>query len=389
MHLPDWMSSISSLWLLQLFTTVLATVAASYVLHLAVVRLQGHLQKNSADWDDVLVEAARAPLRLMIWVLGLGTALAIVDVDIRNWDAVLDSARRVGVIVAVAWFAFRFAGGYQNIRIQRLQDQAAHDPTAILAIGRLLRASIVITTALVILETLGFSISGVLAFGGIGGVAVGFAAKDMLANFFGGLMIFLDRPFTVGDAIKSPDRTIEGIVEHIGWRMTIVRNYDKEPVYIPNSTFSSIAVVTPSRMTHRRIREVIGLRYEDMERLPGIADRVRALLDQHPQLDSSQGQMVRFDHYGESALEIVVQCFTATTAWGDFMQLKEEILLDIARIIAEAGADFAFPTQTMHVNLHTDEQLAGKREGLMEPRPTPSQNSSATLTPARQHSLPQ
>lgn len=354
MQLPDWISSDAPLWLIRLFITVLATVVANYALNLIILRLQSHLHKNAFDWDDLLLEAARSPLRLMVWVLGLGTALAIVDVDIRDWDAMLDSARRVGVIAAAAWFAFRFAGGYQNLRIQRLQEATSHDPTAILAIGRLLRASIVITTALVILETLGFSISGVLAFGGVGGVAVGFAAKDMLANFFGGLMIFLDRPFTVGDTIKSPDRDIEGTVEHIGWRTTIVRNNDKEPVYIPNSTFSSIAVITPSRMTHRRIRELIGLRYEDIGRVAGVMDEIRTLLADHQQLDSTLGQLVRFDHYGDSALQILVQCFTQTTAWPEYMQIKEGILFDIARIIRLAGAEFAFPTQTMNVNLQAD-----------------------------------
>lgn len=352
MQLPDWISSDAPLWLIRLFVTVLATVLTNYGLNLFILRLQRHLHKNAYDWDDLLLEAARSPLRLMVWVLGLGTALAIVDVDIRDWDAMLDSGRRVGVIAAAAWFAFRFAGGYQNLRIQRLQEGSGHDPTAILAIGRLLRASIVITTALVILETLGFSISGVLAFGGIGGVAVGFAAKDMLANFFGGLLIFLDRPFTVGDWIKSPDRDIEGTVEHIGWRITMVRNNDKQPVYIPNSTFSSIAVVTPSRMTHRRIRELVGLRYEDMERLPGIMDEIRELLANHEQIDSTLGLMVRFDHYGDSALEILVQCFTQSTAWPEYMQIKEEILFAIARIVRQAGAEFAFPTQTMNMKLN-------------------------------------
>jgi len=84
----------------------------------------------------------------------------------------------------------------------------------------LLRASIVITAALVILQNLGFSISGVLAFGGVGGIAVGFAAKDLLANFFGGLTVYMDRPFVVGDWVRSPDKNIEGTVEHIGWRLT-------------------------------------------------------------------------------------------------------------------------------------------------------------------------
>lgn len=99
---------------------------------------------------------------------------------------------------------------------------------------------------------LGFSLSGVLAFGGIGGIAVGFAAKDMLANFFGGLAIYLDRPFIVGEWIRSPDHEIEGTVEHIGWRQTRVRAFNKNPIYVPNSLFSTIVVETPTRTRSSR-----------------------------------------------------------------------------------------------------------------------------------------
>ena len=105
--------------------------------------------------------------------------------------------------------------------------------------AKLLRLSVAITAFLVIIQTLGYSVSGLLAFGGVGGLAVGFAAKDLLANFFfGGLMIHLDRPFTIGDWISSTDREIEGVVENIGWRLTIIRAFDKRPIYIPNSLFT-------------------------------------------------------------------------------------------------------------------------------------------------------
>ena len=114
-----------------------------------------------------------------------------------------------------------------------------------------------------ILQSLGVSVSGLLAFGGIGGIAVGFAARDLLANFLGGLSIYLDRPFTVGDWIRSPDREIEGTVEEIGWRMTRIRTFDQRPLYVPNSIFASVALENPSRMNNRRIYETLGIRYED------------------------------------------------------------------------------------------------------------------------------
>ena len=114
-----------------------------------------------------------------------------------------------------------------------------------LALAKLLRLSIVISAVLVALPTVGIEITALLAFGGVGGLAVGFAAQDLLSNFFGGLMIYLDRPFTIGDWIRSPDREIEGTVESIGWRLTVVRTFDKRPLYIPNSVFTTLTVENP------------------------------------------------------------------------------------------------------------------------------------------------
>ncbi|WP_258868179.1 mechanosensitive ion channel family protein [Alkalilimnicola ehrlichii] len=129
---------------------------------------------------------------------------------------------------------------------------------------------VIVIAGLVVLQTLGISIAGVLAFGGVGGIAVGFAARDLLANFFGGLTVYLDRPFSVGDWIRSPDREIEGTVERIGWRQTRIRTFDLRPLYVPNSTFNSIALENPSRMSNRRIFETIGIRYNDADKMATI-----------------------------------------------------------------------------------------------------------------------
>ena len=217
------------------------------------------------------------------------------------------------------------------------------------AITKLLRVSIIITALLVALQTLGFSISGVLAFGGIGGIAVGFAAKDLLSNFFGGLMLYLDRPFVVGEWIRSPDREIEGTVEDIGWRLTRIRTFDKRLLYVPNATFASITVENPSRMSHRRIYETIGLRYDDAPRVVAILDAIRTMLREHPDIDQSQTLMVNLNAFGPSSLDFFVYTFTRTTVWTEYHEVKERILVRIHEIIAEHGAEIAFPTRTLHV----------------------------------------
>jgi MscS family membrane protein len=223
------------------------------------------------------------------------------------------------------------------------------DLTTVKALGKAMRAVVFVVCLLVVLQTLGISISGLLAFGGVGGIAVGFAAKDLLANFFGGLMIYLDRPFKVGDWVRSPDKNIEGTVEDIGWRLTRIRTFDKRPLYVPNSTFTSISVENPSRMLNRRIYETIGLRYQDARQVPNIVKEVREMLATHPDIDTNQTLIVNFNSFGAHSLDFFVYTFTKTTDWVEFHKIKEQVLLKIMSIVHKHGADMAFPTQTLHL----------------------------------------
>ena len=188
-----------------------------------------------------------------------------------------------------------------------------------------------------------------LAFGGIGGIAVGFAARDLLANFLGGLSIYLDRPFTVGDWIRSPDREIEGTVESIGWRMTMIRTFDQRPLYVPNAVFSSVALENPSRMRNRRIYETIGIRYEDVSCMGPIVADVKAMLTSHEAIDLNRTLMVNFVSCGPSSLDFFIYTFTKTTDWATYHEVKQDVLLRILGIIEAHGAEVAFPTSTVHL----------------------------------------
>ena len=199
------------------------------------------------------------------------------------------------------------------------------------------------------MQTLGLSISGVLTFGGIGGIAVGFAAKDLLANFFGGLVIYLDRPFKVGDWIRSPDRDIEGTVIRIGWRLTEIRTFSQRPLYIPNSMFSTISLENPSRMLNRRIFETIGVRYSDLSKMQAIVADVHALLSKHEDIDQAKTLIVNFDAFNASSVDFFIYTFTKTVNWVEYHGVKQKILLEIADIIAGYGAEIAFPTSTIHL----------------------------------------
>lgn len=340
-----------SAWITQVFVVVFLALLADFIQRWLVRHLARRLEKTSSIWDDALLESLRQPLSLLIWALGLTAAAQITatQTDSEIFSLIVP-LREVLIIAAITWFLVRFIRQAEQGIIAR--RQAAKEPvdiTTMDAIAKLLRLSVLITASLVILQTLGFSISGVLAFGGVGGIAVGFAARDMLANFFGGLMIYLDRPFSVGDWIRSPDREIEGTVESIGWRLSVIRTFDKRPLYVPNAVFANIAVENPSRMSNRRIYETIGIRYDDMEKMPAIVADVEAMLRQHAAIDTSHTLMVNFVSFGASTLDFFVYTFTKTTVWTEFHQIKQDILFKIADIIDKHGAEIAFPTTTVHV----------------------------------------
>ena len=154
----------------------------------------------------------------------------------------------------------------------------------------------------------------------------------------------------VGDWIRSPDREIEGTVVHIGWRLTEIMTFDQRPLYVPNSVFANIALENPSRMRNRRIYETIGVRYCDAGKMQAIVDEVRAMLASHPDIDPDRTLIVNFNAFAASSMDFFVYTFTRTTDWVAFHGIKERILLEIVSIIESHGAEFAFPTSTVHIS---------------------------------------
>ncbi len=337
-------------WVILLFLVIFMTLIANFVMKIAIKRLLKQLDKTKTLWDEAVLNVIRKPLRYFIDFSGLLWALQILSqYEEKNWNDSIALAWRIGIIIAVAWFFLRLIRALEESFTTNAPQKYNADETTILAVGRLLRLSIVITTSLIIMQNFGISVSGVLAFGGIGGIAVGFAARDLLANFFGAFMVFIDKPFRVGDWIRSPDRKIEGTVEYIGWRVTRIRTFDQRPLYVPNSTFVNIAVENPSRMRNRRIYETIGLRYEDVDKLEAIIADIKTMLQNHEDIDPNRTLIVAFNQYGAYSVDFMVYTFTNTIAWVKYHDIKQKILLQIKDIVHAHGADFAFPTQQLYV----------------------------------------
>ncbi len=352
-QIESWLVNLTGeqyLWAFELFLIVLIALSLGFALNRMIDKLEVQAAKTKTVWDDALIEACRRPAIWLIWILGINFAAGIAAQKMDSpLQALIDPINRLALIFLGTIFLTSFIKRAERNLIHPDYIAKPLDATTVRAVGKLLRASVIITGVLIAMQLFGYSISGLLAFGGIGGIAVGFAAKDLLANFFGGLMIYLDRPFSVGEWIRSPDKEIEGVVEDIGWRLTRIRTFDKRPLYIPNAVFANISVENPSRMSNRRIYETVGIRYEDINSMDAIVEQVTAMLMEHPEIDTTQTMIVNFDAFSASSVDFFVYTFTKTTNWIDFHKIKQDILLRIAGIVEANSAEIAFPTSTLHI----------------------------------------
>ena len=231
--------------------------------------------------------------------------------------------------------------------LEKAQIKKGSDPTSARIISRIFKITLFVIMILLFGEHFGMSLSGLMTFGGLGGIAIGMASKDVMSNLFSGVMLYFDRPFNIGDWVRSPDRNIEGTVVEIGWRITKIMTFDHRPLYIPNSVFSSISVENPGRMTNRRIETELGLRYEDSDKVGVIVEDIRTMLQQNDKIDTKQTLLVYFNQFADSSLNIMVYCFTKTTVWAEWLDAQQEVYLKMIDIVHQHGADFAFPSQTV------------------------------------------
>lgn len=345
--------------IISLAMILVITVVIHYTFIYIYKRLQPRLFKTPYAWDETLLVSLYAPFLCGLWLLSLTFVGALLirvfpgGMLSASMDSLLGNARELILILGLFWFGLRYIKAVENYLIDvRFDASLKRSRTTTRAMCQLSRILIVVVTLLTALQFMGYPINGLLAFGGVGTIAMGFAAKDSLSNFFGGMMIFWDKPFSVGDWVRSPDRNIEGTVETIGWRLTRIRTFDKRPIYVPNSLFSTIIVENPSRMTNRRIKTSIGLRYADAPKLDIIVDAIKKMLQDHPDIDQCQTLMVNFFEFGASSLNIFIYTFTKTTDWERFHVVQQDVFLKMIQIIDDNGAQCAFPTTTIEVPEH-------------------------------------
>jgi MscS family membrane protein len=336
---------------------VVIYLARKYILGIVMGFLSRLSKRTDALWDDKLFEALRPPIGAVLQVLNLYAALAILNLPRHptNYDAIINKGLVVALIFIGAWALSRSVS-LATYFLTKLTSKTKSplDDRLVPFVDRVLRVTIVIVAGLMVLQESGVQIAGILAGLGIGGLAVALAAKDTLANVFGTITIVGDYPFDIGDWIKTKD--VEGTVEDIGFRSTKVRTFGNSLVAVPNATLAGSAIENFSRMFKRRISFRIGVTYETTpDQMREALARVRDVLRNHEEI-RQDFWLVYFTDFADSALEIMVYCFSKTTVWAEFLSVRESLNLQIMQTLDQIGVEFAFPSHAVYMRQDDEDE---------------------------------
>lgn len=310
--------------------------------------------------DDMLREAIERPLKFFFLVLGAffaketmvlsGLALELADNTVRS-------------LIAIALFwTIHAASTPVAYSLQSVKDVLSSEIISWLV--AILRWGVILTGLATILQIWGIQIAPIIAGFGLFGVAVALGAQDLFKNLLGGVSILVERRFKIGDWVAVPD-VVEGVVEHIGFRSTRVRRFDKVPAIVPNNMFSDHALINYSEMTHRRIYWTIGLEYRTTkEQLQKVRDDILAWIEGNDNFVSSDELpcLVYVDSFNSSSIDMMVYCFTRETLWANWLKNKQDLAYAIKQIVEEAGSAFAFPSRSVY-----HEVTNGETAELFEP----------------------
>lgn len=325
-----------------------------------VVRLVAWTKRTETPIDGQVVGALEGPIRFLPAVLGVFFA-----VEYLNPDGTL---RTMGDNVVRSMIAFTLFWGLHNLvaplsflfeRLERLFSSAMVE-----WVQKAVRVAFMLIGAATILEIWGIQVAPIIAGLGLLGVAVALGAQDLFKNLISGILIIAEKRFNKGDWILV-DGVVEGTVETIGFRSTTVRRFDRAPVHVPNARLSDNAVTNFSAMTHRRIYWHIGVEYRtSVDQLRRIRDEIEAFILNDPDFapPSEVSTFVRIDRFSDSSIDLILYCFTRTTAWLEWLKVKERLALHIKQVVEDAGTGFAFPSRSIYV-----EQVAGERAEVFVP----------------------
>lgn len=279
----------------------------------------------------------RKPIVFAVWVLVFFSVLeqTLAYFDYKNADHALSSIKNCLLLIAFAFGVQAYKSHF--LKIYAKKNPLNQDVSVINGIDKLLTVAIVVITLLLILDTLGFQSGPLLAFGGVGAAALGFAAKDVISNFFGGFMLVISRPFNLGDLVLIPDKKIEANVIQVGWYMTTLKDKAKRFIYLPNSTFVNTYIINSSRRTHRKIESSLMVKAVDKQKAMLGLNQVRKILENYPGLDHNLNPYASIESCEYGVFLIRISAYTEIKDEKQFYAFQEKLLLTLCEGLELSG----------------------------------------------------
>lgn len=345
-----------SLWFFEIILGVSVLIAVNFLFKKVIKHIRQKSLSTTHGWREKIDHIFLLPVHVLLWLLGITLVVEVLAArfGFSFFENYLNAFRSSGVIACIAWIILRWKTEFQHTWINKERRGKKLDAGFIHITSKILSVVIVVLTLLIILQVWGLNIVPLIAFGGIGAAAIGFAAKDVIANFFGGLMLYINRPFMVGDLIILPDKRIEGHVEEMGWYLTCVRDKEKRPVYLPNAVFSSIHVINSSRMTHRRIEEKIHIQHTDFSKAITLTEKLRERIASHPEIDAHLPLIVVFSTFTQNSIELYLDCYTLQTRYEKYLMVKQEVMQLVYETLLAENVDIRVPA--LHIEMQQSMQ---------------------------------
>jgi MscS family membrane protein len=333
---------------LALPVIAIASVAVGAVLSRATRRLlSAAVRRTSLRWDDLVVTGIAGPITLS-WTLVVFSAL-LPWLDLKEAiAALLRAGVRAGVLIAVFWSVLRVIDiAREGVIASDWAKDRAGTRSLFSIVARVAKFAVLALAVVALLSELGYPVASLVAGLGIGGVAVALGAQKTFENLFGTFSIGADQPFREGDFVRIED--FVGTIEAIGLRSTRIRTLDRTIITLPNGKLSDMRVETFAARDRLRLACNIGLVYGTTPaQMRAVLNALENALRAHPKI-WSEVVVVRFKEFGDSSLNIEVMAWFTTADWGEFMGIREEMLLSFMEIVEREGSSFAFPTRTVHV----------------------------------------
>ena len=357
--LPEWEKFVEGVLEIDLFDIPLWRLGLALLMMLLGFSLRGFLLdkllvpvkllfgKTKTDLDDKLLDAVRSPLGWVVNLVAVYFALLLLEPPAALMTVVTLILQTVGTVL-VAWVVYKLIDVATHVLLKFTEETDSQmDDQLVPLVQRVVRVVLFVIVGIAIIQQWGYDVTSLVAGLGIGGLAFALAAKPTLSNWFGSVMIFTDRPFKMGDWVRTD--VGEGIVEEVGLRSTKIRTFTDTLITVPNADIATRPVENCSAMQKRRLRTQIGLVYgTTSEQIDEIIAKIKQRILDDERIEDETSK-VFFTGFGASSLDVLIQCWMMTTVYDEFLEIQQALLLDVMAIVEEAGSGFAFPSQSVYL----------------------------------------